>query len=960
MTKFLSVFLTLFFSLCNPVEGQRYPPSGGGGCQTFVNQAALPGSATDGTCAVTLDTDTMWVFNLSGLQWLVVGTGGSTVTSVGAFGSTPNADGASIFSNVLTLEPADGTHPGGMSTTTQTLAGAKTFSGTLTGSSQILGANGSAGSPEFAFTNNTDSGMYRVGAGEIGIAVQGVEALDFIKSTGGGNFGNVGMGGSASVSDAYPLLMQRTLVGGPINVQLGNPDNTAGAGSKWQSVADNGANTTEISAFTAATFSPDAYAGGRGVFRCTGSETGCSIVADTASNSDVRVYAGGNASTNKMATFNSSGLTLNQSATSVTAPIFTSSSSTPATAGVFRLASGDGIDWRNNANSANVALAKDTSDNLTYNGTAFLSSTPRLLAAAFPALTGDVTTSGGSLGTTLAATSNTTLTSLANLATVGTIGTGTWHGTAVGTQWGGLGGDFHLSSGALSISSGTVSAGTLSTTNGGTGISNPTAHDLLIGAGSSALTQVAPVAGTVVVGTASISDPSFSATPTLGVAASTSGTLALASSTASTGLVTLANQGTTSGNAYTFSFPLTGGSNGFALTTNGSGTTTWTSVLTNPMTTLGDVIVGGSSGTPARLAVGTNGTVLTADSSATDGVSWQQGNYKNFLVNSAFDYWQAGTSTTITSTGGSTPTPVSAYESDQWYVTNKLGAGTTEGVITYSQQTGSNTGSIFGAQVKITTAPSGTGAASSYALSQPLSNLASLDLMAVTSATFAVKVKALGNINSVHVAVYYASSETKVNNSAGGGTQVGSQACTINTSTWTTCSINVNPTTATPASTGIFSVSIEAPGASTGNGYDLNNGFIVEQASLTIGPNAPVFHRQFGDAHSEITACQFFYEKSYDLATAPGTASTTIGAITSVAANATATIPFSFKTNKRNDPVMTFYSTVTGASGKFRNITGNTDVTATDAQTGQWGSTMSGTVSDTSQVEFHFTADSRI
>jgi hypothetical protein len=33
--------------------------------------------------------------------------------------------------------------------------------------------------------------------------------------------------------------------------------------------------------------------------------------------------------------------------------------------------------------------------------------------------------------------------------------------------------------------------------------------------------------------------------------------------------------------------------------------------MTNPMTTLGDVIVGGASGAPARLAVGTNGHVLT-------------------------------------------------------------------------------------------------------------------------------------------------------------------------------------------------------------------------------------------------------------------------------------------------------------------------------------------------------------
>ena len=41
------------------------------------------------------------------------------------------------------------------------------------------------------------------------------------------------------------------------------------------------------------------------------------------------------------------------------------------------------------------------------------------------------------------------------------------------------------------------------------------------------------------------------------------------------------------------------------------------------MTTKGDVIVGATSGVPARLAVGTDGQVLTANSSATDGVDWE-------------------------------------------------------------------------------------------------------------------------------------------------------------------------------------------------------------------------------------------------------------------------------------------------------------------------------------------------
>ena len=46
----------------------------------------------------------------------------------GAFSSTPTDDGLTLAIGVLNLDPADGTHAGGVSTTTQTFAGVKTFS----------------------------------------------------------------------------------------------------------------------------------------------------------------------------------------------------------------------------------------------------------------------------------------------------------------------------------------------------------------------------------------------------------------------------------------------------------------------------------------------------------------------------------------------------------------------------------------------------------------------------------------------------------------------------------------------------------------------------------------------------------------------------------------------------------------------------------------------------------------
>ena len=47
---------------------------------------------------------------------------------------------------------------------------------------------------------------------------------------------------------------------------------------------------------------------------------------------------------------------------------FTSTTANPATAGTIRLAKTDTIDWRNNANSANLPLGINGSDQLTFNG----------------------------------------------------------------------------------------------------------------------------------------------------------------------------------------------------------------------------------------------------------------------------------------------------------------------------------------------------------------------------------------------------------------------------------------------------------------------------------------------------------------------------------------------------------------------------------------------------------------
>ena len=88
----------------------------------------------------------------------------------------------------------------------------------------------------------------------------------------------------------------------------------------------------------------------------------------------------------------------------------------------------------------------------------------------------------------------------------------------------------------------------------------------------------------------------------------------------------------------------------------------------------GDLIGATAADTPARLAVGTNGQVLTADSTAATGLAWATASSgssnvagKNGVLNSNFSIWQRGTSTTLTST---------SFVSDRWQAIRSVAGAT--------------------------------------------------------------------------------------------------------------------------------------------------------------------------------------------------------------------------------------------------------------------------------------------
>lgn len=294
-----------------------------------------------------------------------------------------------------------------------------------------------------------------------------------------------------------------------------------------------------------------------------------------------------------------------------------SQATSPATVGVLRLGSSDTIAWRNNANTANLLLSVNASDQLTFNG--------NVLVGASLTLVGDITGSGlnsGTISTTLS-TVNTN---------VGTFGDST-HTTTVAVNGKGL--ITSINSNLIALNANQITSGTLPGS-----ILPSFSGDLFSSVGTTVLTLQ-----TVNSNAGSFGDSSHVGSFTVNgkglitSASSTAITFPVASVSAgsgisvspTTGAVIVTNSGVLSFNARTgavtpttndYSFSQISGS--LVLTTQvtgilpaANGGTAITSY------TKGDLLVAQSSSVLAKLSVGANGLYLTANSSATNGIDWE-------------------------------------------------------------------------------------------------------------------------------------------------------------------------------------------------------------------------------------------------------------------------------------------------------------------------------------------------
>ena len=214
----------------------------------------------------------------------------------------------------------------------------------------------------------------------------------------------------------------------------------------------------------------------------------------------------------------------------------------------------------------------------------------------------------------------------------------------------------------------------------------------------------------------------------------------------------------------------------------------------------------------------------------------------NSLLNAAFDLWQRGTSITGIANGSST------YGPDRWYAKNSLG---TNGVLRIDQTTGGVDGSKYGCSVKISTAPTAA-QANGCELYQTLENFNTLPFYNKT-ASFSIWAKALGNVTQVGVQFFYKTTEAKVDTSIGS-----EQLLTVTTGGFALAKIASQALGNSMTTSGVIGVRIRITGVSSGNTYDINYEFVVEQAMMSLGPLAP-FSRAGANIGDELMMCSRYY-----------------------------------------------------------------------------------------------------
>lgn len=205
--------------------------------------------------------------------------------------------------------------------------------------------------------------------------------------------------------------------------------------------------------------------------------------------------------------------------------------------------------------------------------------------------------------------------------------------------------------------------------------------------------------------------------------------------------------------------------------------------------------------------------------------------------------------------------------------------------------------------------------------------------------TYSMQLKAIGNIDRVYL---YSRYNTTGGNSHNNGTDAASTPFTINSSSFTTITWTTTvPSAATITSSGTYGFQLVYYRAN--NAVEaIGDGIYIAGIQAELGNVATSFSRAGGTIGGELSLCQRYYSKSYDIGTTPGAASAIVGAVSwsnpTTGANGQQ-VQIRFPVMMRTPPTVTLFSS-SGTSGYMRNVSTAGEITAAVDIIGNHGCTV--------------------
>jgi hypothetical protein len=384
-------------------------------------------------------------------------------------------------------------------------------------------------------------------------------------------------------------------------------------------------------------------------------------------------------------------------------------------------------------------------------------------------------------------------------------------------------------------------------------------------------------------------------------------------------------------------------------------TTMGTMVAKTIIDAKGDLIAGTAADTAQRLAVGNNGETLVADSSTSTGLRYIN-NFaagKNAIINGAFNVNQRAFSSTTSS---------ATFTFDR-YKTEFSG-----GTVTYSAQAftpGAAPVAGYESTNFLQVVTSGQSGANFALIDQKIEDVRTFAGQTVTISFWAKVASGTGKVGVAFEQNF---------GSGGSGTVVlAAGDLTAITTSWARYTVTAAISSVSGKTIGTSSYLRLCLFTSAGTAVSSYSSIgVVNQTigfwgvQIEAGSVATAFQTATGTIQGELAACQRYYLKSYNQATAPATASNTVGNFAYSAISTTSTHNrgnVRFPLAMRTTPTITIYSTNSGTSAKIYNEQAAADVDGASQYIGESGFHVyptSGTPALGNQLLVHYVASAEL